>query len=129
MIRRILRVPAPLVVAVAALAALALAVPARAQSTATLQGTVTDTQNAVMPGVSVTIRTVPTGLERAAVTDAAGQYVAASLQPGNYKIVAHLEGFQDQTRDVELGVAQTTAVNFKLGVGALAENLTVTGAA
>src|SRR5262249_20334784 len=125
----ILRPPAPLVVAAALFAPLVHAVPARAQSTATLQGTITDTQNAVMPGVSVTIRNVATGLERAAVTDAAGQYVAASLQPGNYKIVAHLEGFQDQTRDVELGVAQTTAVNFKLGVGALAETLTVTGAA
>src|SRR6185369_11512219 len=63
------------------------------------------------------------------VTDAAGQYVAASLQPGRYQIVAHLDGFQDQTRDAELGVAQTIAVNFRLGVGNLAENLTVTGAA
>src|SRR3989442_14561926 len=52
--------------------------PAWAQSTATLQGTVTDTQNAVMPGVSVTIRNQATGIERAAVTDAGGQYVAAS---------------------------------------------------
>src|SRR2546428_24047 len=99
-----------------------------AQSTATLQGTVTDTQNAVMPGVSVTIRNQATGIERAAVTDAGGQYVAASLPPGQYQVLAHIEGFQDQTRDVELGVAQTVVVNIKLGVGTLAENITVTGA-
>src|SRR2546427_5879869 len=102
--------------------------PAWAQSTATLQGTVTDTQNAVMPGVSVTIRNQATGIERAAVTDAAGQYVAASLPPGQYQVLAHIEGFQDQTREVELGVAQTVVVNVKLGVGTLAENITVTGA-
>jgi hypothetical protein len=102
--------------------------PAWAQSTATLQGTITDSQSAVMPGVTVTVRATATGLERTAVTDADGQYVAASLAPGKYQVVAHIEGFQDQTREVELGVAQTVPLNFKLGVGALAENITVTGA-
>ena len=102
--------------------------PAWAQSTATLQGTITDAQNAVMPGVSVTIRNQATGIERAAVTDSAGQYVAASLAPGRYQIVAHIEGFQDQTREADLGVAQTVVVNLRLGVAAIAENVTVTGA-
>ena len=36
--------------------------PAAAQSTATLQGTVTDSQNAIMPGVSVTITNTATAL-------------------------------------------------------------------
>src|SRR5438093_3125678 len=101
--------------------------PAWAQSTATLQGTITDTQSAVMPGVSVTIRNQATGIERATVTDAAGQYVAASLQPGHYAIVAHIEGFQDQTREVDLSPAQTVELNLRLGVAALAENVTVSG--
>ena len=102
--------------------------PVRAQSTATLQGTITDAQNAIMPGVSVVIRNTATGIERTSVTDAAGQYVAASLAPGNYTIVAHLEGFRDSTTDVELQVAQIAVVNVKLGVAAIAENVTVTGA-
>jgi carboxypeptidase family protein len=102
-----------------------VAAPVRAQSTATLEGTVTDAQSAVIPGVTVTIRNKATGAARTAVTDGAGKYVAASLSPGEYTVVAHLEGFQDQTRDVILGVAQTIAVDLKLGVGALAENLTV----
>jgi hypothetical protein len=102
--------------------------PAQAQSTGTLQGTISDTQSAVMPGVSVTIRNLATGLERAALTDEAGQYAAASLPPGHYEVVAHLEGFTDQKREVDLGVAQTIAVNFLLSVGAIAENVTVTGA-
>ncbi|HEY7290779.1 MAG TPA: carboxypeptidase regulatory-like domain-containing protein [Vicinamibacterales bacterium] len=112
-----------------ALAFALLAAPVGAQSTSTLEGTITDSQNAVIPGVTVTIKNTATGIERQAVTDAAGKYVAASLNPGPYSIVAHLEGFQDQTRDVVLAVAQTTVVDLKLGVGALAENLTVTGAA
>src|SRR5262249_18067948 len=102
---------------------------ATAQSTATLQGSVTDSQSAVMPGVSVTVKNQATGVERATVTDAAGAYVAASLAPGHYAVVAHLEGFQDQTREVDLAPAQTVALNFKLGVAAIAENVTVSGAA
>ena len=102
--------------------------PAHAQSTATLQGTITDAQSAVMPGVTVSIKNVGTGAERTVVTDAAGQYVAASLAPGRYTVVAHLEGFKDSTTDIELQVAQIAVVNVKLGVAAIAENVTVTGA-
>jgi hypothetical protein len=114
--------------AVLVLALASASAPARAQSTATLQGTVTDAQNAIMPGVSITIRNAATGTERTAITDAAGQYVAASLAPGPYTLVAHLDGFKDQTTEVVLEVAQIAVVSMKLGVAALAENVTVTGA-
>src|ERR1041385_2267985 len=98
-----------------------------AQSTATLQGTVTDSQNAIMPGVTVTITNTGTGVERTATTDGAGQYVAASLNPGRYKVTAHLDGFADQTTELSLDVAQIAVANMKLSVGAIAENVTVTG--
>ena len=102
-------------------------VPARAQSNATLSGTVTDAQNAVMPGVSITVHNSATNQDRAVVTDAQGQYVVAALPPGTYEVTAHLEGFTDQKREVPLGPAQTVGLNLKLSVGALAENVTVTG--
>ncbi len=111
-------------------AVLALALIGRtvsAQSTATLQGTVTDSQNAIMPGVTVTITNTGTGVERTATTDAAGQFVAASLNPGRYKVTAHLDGFADQTTELSLDVAQIAVANMKLSVGAIAENVTVTG--
>src|SRR5262245_38630374 len=110
-----------------ALAVLA-ATPALAQSTATVQGTITDAQNAIMPGVTVSIKNTGTGVERTAITDAAGQYVAASLTPGTYQITAHLTGFSDQTTELPLEVAQIAVVNLKLTVGGIAENVTVTGA-
>jgi hypothetical protein len=100
-----------------------------AQSTATLQGTVTDAQAAVMPGVTVSIKNAATNLERTATTDTAGQFVAAALAPGRYHLVAHLDGFQDQVRDIDLAPAQTVALDLRMTVGALAENVTVTGAA
>jgi hypothetical protein len=107
---------------------LAAAAPARAQSTATLQGTVTDPQGAIMPGVSITVHNTATNQERNVVTDAAGAYAAAALAPGHYDITAHIEGFQDQKRDIDLGPAQTVALNLRLSVGTLAESVTVSGA-
>ena len=115
------------VAAVAVAIGLLTAVPAGAQSTGTIQGTVTDAQNAVMPGVSIVVRHTSTNQERTVVTDAAGQYAAAALAPGSYEVTAHLEGFTDQKREVPLGPAQTVALNLKLSVGALAESVTVTG--
>ncbi len=110
-------------------AVLCAASPAWSQSTATLQGTVSDAQGGVMPGVSVAIRNTATSAERAVVTNNAGDYVAAALQPGHYEIVAHVDGFADQKREIDLGPAQTVAVNLKLEPGTLAENVTVSGAA
>src|SRR5262252_5392458 len=107
---------------------LGAAADARGQSTATVQGTVSDSQNAILPGVTVAITNVNTGVERTAATDAAGQYVAASLTPGSYKIVAHLQGFADQTAEVMLEVAQIAVVNMKLNISAVAETVTVIGA-
>jgi len=107
---------------------LGAAADARGQSTATVQGTVSDSQNAILPGVTVAITNVNTGVERTAATDAAGQYVAASLTPGPYKIVAHLQGFADQTAEVTLEVAQIAVVNMKLNISAVAETVNVVGA-
>src|SRR5664279_835416 len=115
--------------AVAVAIALLAAGPARAQSTATLQGTVTDDQNAVMPGVAITVHNTATNQDRSVVTDAAGQYVTAALAPGRYEVTAHIDGFKEQKREVDLGPAQTVALNVKLTVGSLSESVTVSGAA
>ena len=108
---------AAIVLASAFVGLLLLDTPAHAQSNATLQGTVTDSQSAVMPGVTLTIRNEATGAERTTTSDAAGQYVAAALPPGRYSVMARIEGFTDQTREVDLGVAQTTVIDFRLNIG------------
>jgi hypothetical protein len=109
------------------MATLLASAPARAQSTATIQGKVVDSQGAIIPGVTVTARNTATGIERSTVTSSAGEFVAASVPPGHYEVVAHIEGFQDQKVDVDAGPAQTVAANFRLGVAAIAENVTVAG--
>jgi hypothetical protein len=100
---------------------------ARAQSTGTLRGTITDAQGAVTPGVSIVVRNQATGAERTIVSDASGVYVAASLPPGLYRVEAQLQGFQTQSKDVDIDVAQTVVVDMKLGVAGLAEQVSVVG--
>ncbi len=53
----------------AAALCLALSATAFAQSTATLRGTVTDQQGAVVPNAKVTVRSQATGAERTTQTD------------------------------------------------------------
>jgi hypothetical protein len=112
---------------IAFFAAMAMATAAWAQSTGAVQGNVTDAQGAVVPGATVTVRNVATGVERSLATDAAGDYLVPSLAPGRYRIDVRLSGFNDQSRDVDVDVAQTSVVNVRLTVGAVAENVSVTG--
>src|SRR5690349_9913944 len=81
-----------------------------AQSTSTIQGAITDSNGGVLPGVTVTVRNAATGLERAVPTDSDGQYLAAALPPGRYRVEAALTGFQTQTQDVDVDVARTLQV-------------------
>jgi len=99
---------------------------AAAQSTGTIRGIITDAQGGVTPGVSITIRNTATGIERSAVSDSSGEYVAASLPPGPYRVEAQLQGFQTQARSVDLGVAQTIVADLRLGVAGVAEQVNVT---
>ena len=71
------------------LIAAGLADPAVAQTvTGTIQGTVTDTTAAAVPGVTVVIRNVDTGLVREVVTNELGFYNAAYLPIGRYRLTA-----------------------------------------
>lgn len=110
--------------------ALSPVLPAAAQSTAingTIEGTVTDDQGAVLPGVTVTVTNVDTGDTRAVVTNESGLYRAPLLSLGNYRVEAELQGFKKYEQSgVTLSAGQTAVIDFKLSVGTLAETVTVT---
>src|ERR1700730_15792606 len=57
-----------------------------AQTTARVNGAITDTSNAVIPSARVTVTNVDTGIQREAASDTTGFYEVALLQPGNYNI-------------------------------------------
>ncbi len=90
--------------------------PAWSQTvTGTVQGTVTDTTAAPVPGATVTIRNVETGLVREVVTNERGFYNAPFLPIGRYKVSATLAGFGSVTRDkIDVRLNETLSVDFRL---------------
>jgi hypothetical protein len=103
-----------LVLLVAAVVAIGLPVAAQTV-TGTLQGTVTDTTGAAVPGVAVTVRNVETGLVREVVTNERGFFNAPFLPIGRYKVTATLAGFGPVTRDkIDVRLNDTLVVDFRL---------------
>ena len=99
---------------------------ALAQSTATVQGTVTDTKGAVIPNATVVVRNRNTSTERTTQTDSDGNYQVAALPVGVYTIEVRVQGFKTQVADqVTLEVAKTVVQNFQMDVGAISEQVLV----
>ncbi|HEX8178451.1 MAG TPA: TonB-dependent receptor [Pyrinomonadaceae bacterium] len=106
---------------------LAWATTAAAQSSATLQGAVTDQQGAVVPNARITVRSPATSVERMAESDSEGNYQVAALPVGTYRVEVQAQGFQTQVvTALNLAVAQTVVQNFQLTVGNVAQEVTVT---
>src|SRR5262245_6651038 len=96
------------------------------QGAAELRGSVLDQQNAVLPGVSITVRNQDTGMFRETTSNSDGTYFVSGLTPGPYEIRATLTGFKQYARPgVRLEVGRTTTVDVTLEVGRLEESVTV----
>jgi hypothetical protein len=100
---------------------------AQTAATGNIEGIVTDTTGAVLPGVAVVVKNTGTNVTRDVVTDNAGRYRANALQPGMYEVTATLGGFQPATLgNVEVQVGQTQSVDVKLRAAGVTEVVTVT---
>jgi hypothetical protein len=94
--------------------------------TGTLQGTVSDKSGGVLPGVSITVKSVETGGERTLVTNEAGFFSATFLPIGRYAVTADLAGFGRVVRDgVQVGLNETRVVDLVLDPQ-LTQSVTVT---
>jgi hypothetical protein len=106
------------------------ATAAWAQSTATLQGTVTDQTGAVVPNAQVKATNQATNLERTTTSDSSGNYLIPALPPGVYRVEARAPGLQVQTvSGLVLDVSRTVARNFSLKPATLEQAVTITGEA
>lgn len=110
------------------LVALVLAPAAFGQGTSMINGRLLDQDDAVLPGATVTVTGVTTGVARTTVTNSEGAYAMPGLEPGVYNVSADLPGFAPASRDrVTVTVNTTITVDFKLSLAGLTETLTVTG--
>lgn len=110
------------------LAALLIGVSANAQSiTATLSGTVTDPNGAVVPNATVTAVSASTALTKKTGSDSEGRYTIPFLAPGIYSVTAGAAGFAAQTRSgLPLEVAQSATLDFALTLGSADQKVTIT---
>jgi len=95
--------------------------------TGRITGTITDQSGAVLPGASVTLKSLSTGATRSAVTDATGGYTVAALLPGPYEVTVSLSGFSTKQTKATLTVGATLTVDARLAVGTQSEVVTVVG--
>src|ERR1035441_5943238 len=94
---------------------------------ATLTGRVIDPSGAPVAGATVTPKNEGTNVTYPAKTDSRGNYTALLLPPGSYSINVSAAGFKQTLRSgVTLAVAQTTTLDFKLELGELTQEVTVT---
>ena len=101
-----------------------------AQGTAEIQGIVTDSTGAVIPGATVTATNIETNLQRTATTGSAGLYVIPNLPPGRYRVQVALSGFQTSLHEnINLVVGQQLTLKTVLQLGEITEQMTVTSAA
>jgi hypothetical protein len=97
--------------------------------TFSLEGVVSDAQQAVLPGATVTITNTATGLTRSVVTDAGGRYVITSMPTeGRHRIQVELAGFATAVReDLVFNAGQRALINFSLRLSTVEETITVAG--
>jgi hypothetical protein len=80
----------------------------------------------VVSGAKVTVRNQATGAERIVQTDSDGNYQAAALPPGVYRVEAQAQGFGAQTAsDLTLEVSRIVVQNFQLKIGDVTQRVEV----
>lgn len=115
--------------AVAILAILAAQPAVHAQLiTGSVTGSVVDASQAAIPGASVTLTNLGTGITQAVTSDASGNYQFLQLPPGTYRLEATLQGFSTFRRDgIIVEAARSSSVPIQLRVGSIAETVEVVG--
>lgn len=105
---------------------LAATIPALAQATAALTGTVVDESGAVMPGAAVVVTNLATMIDRQTTTGSNGQFTVPLLMPGRYIVHVQRDGFTPiEVPELVLNVNDTVAIRVQMKVSALGESVSV----
>ena len=98
---------------------------AQGRQTGTLRGVAQDSTAAVLPGVTLTLKSDARQGSRTAVTDLNGTYEINGLPPGRYDASFVLQGFTTADSQVTVPLGSTVEVNVSMQVGAVAEQVEV----
>ena len=96
-------------------------------SAATLKGTITDQNSAVVVGATVTAKSVDKGITRTVLSNSEGVYQIPLLQPGSYQVRIESTGFETRVvNNVDLTVGQIVVYDVQLKVGVVSSEVVVT---
>jgi hypothetical protein len=105
---------------------LPLRVKAQTAASATVVGTVTDQSNAAIPGATVKLVDVATGVSTTATSNASGQYTFPTVTPGTYRVEVTKSGFKNATvQGFAVDIAKSYTVNVTMQVGEVSQSVTV----
>jgi hypothetical protein len=94
-----------------------------------LRGSIKDA-GGVIPGVEVTLTNEQTNIKRSVVTNERGEFVFSNIDPATYGVKATLQGYKTIDRGgIRIGTQQFLTLDLTMEVGAITENVTVTGEA
>ncbi len=112
-------------------AALALAAGAAAQEArGTIQGRVVDASGAAVPGATVEVANLATGVVSPTTTNTEGTYRVPFLIPGPYTVTVSLAGFSRFVSGrIDVHVADLLTVDATLKIGELTDEVSVTAVA
>ncbi|HEY7783209.1 MAG TPA: carboxypeptidase-like regulatory domain-containing protein, partial [Pyrinomonadaceae bacterium] len=99
---------------------------AQQAANATLIGTITDPNGAVVAGARVVLTQTATGVRRETTSNDEGRYVISNLAPGAYELRIEAKGFTSKVSSdpIEVNVGQTVTLNVPLEIG-VSESATV----
>lgn len=99
---------------------------AQTGTTQTLSGTVVDSSGGIIPGASVVVKNVATGVATEGVTNTDGVFSVPSLPPGTYDVTVKLEGFKTTiVNSVVLTAGAGANLKISMQVGGVSEEVTV----
>jgi hypothetical protein len=94
----------------------------------TLLGTITDPTGAVIPGASISVKNMDTGIERMTQSNSDGAFRVPELPVGRYSVTVTMAGFTPYlAEDVDVAVAGEVTLNVALQTGSQKEEVVVIG--
>ncbi len=100
------------------------------RTTGSIEGTITDQNGAVVPGISVTATSTgsTTGLKRTITTDSQGFYRFSEVPPGTYDVsTEEAKGFKSSTKATVVNTERASVVDMGLTIGSGTAVVDVTG--
>ncbi|MGD0729645.1 MAG: carboxypeptidase regulatory-like domain-containing protein [Terracidiphilus sp.] len=102
-----------------------LLAPAQSGNAGAVRGTVADPSGAVIPGATVHLTNVSSGLDRTVQSDAQGQFIFSNVPFNPYQITASAKGFASFSQNIEIRSVVGITLNLVMQIATAATTVTV----